>query len=95
MTPEVRQAYDEIIDSVDPDAFEIYEEPWREVNRDDYFTPREDAAFSSQSVDPSFSDVTEMIDTNTNLIIVIAAICVLCVAMTLWLVVSGTLPGFG
>ena len=95
MPSEVRQAYEQTIDSVDPGSVDIYEEPWREVKRDTYFTPHEDAMFSSQPADPSFSDVTEMIDTNTSLVIVIAAICVLCAAVTLWLVISGTLPGFG
>ena len=94
MPPELRQAYEQIIDSIDPGSAEIYEEPWREVKRDAYFTPHEDAMFSSQPLDPSFNDVTEMIDTNMNLIIVIAAICVLCVTMAVWLLVSGTLPAF-
>ncbi len=92
MPPEVKQIYEQTVNSISLEDVETFDEPWRKVKREAYFTPHEDAMFSSQPVDPSFNDVTEMIDTNTNLIIVIAATCVLCVAIAIWLIVYGAIP---
>ena len=93
MPPEIRRAYERIVDKVDPAEFDIYDEPWRDVDRDDYFVPHDDEVLLSQTHDNLSNPVIEDVSTNTNLIIFIVVASVLCVAAAVWLVVSGSIPG--
>lgn len=94
MPSDIRQAYERIIGEVDPGEFEIYEEPWRESERQEYFQPHDDVIRPSQPQSMSSGSVIENVSSNIGLMIAISALAVLCVGAVLWLAFTRALPGF-
>jgi hypothetical protein len=92
MPSEIRQAYERIISEVDPSEFEIYEEPWRETERQEYFQPHDDELLRPKSQSLSSSPVIETVNSNSRLVVILlAALAVLCIGAAIWLFFSGVI----
>jgi len=92
MPSEIRQAYNRIVSQVDPSEIAIYDEPWREVDRDEYFKPHDDERMFPQKHAVS-SPVVEEVTSNLNFIILVAAFVILCIGAAIWIALSGSIPG--
>jgi len=95
MPPDIRRIYGQVIENVDPTEFDIYDEPWRETKRDEYFKPHDDELMPSQpqslTATPS---VIEEVSSNRNLVILlIVASVILCFGVIVWLITSGFFTG--
>lgn len=75
MPPQIRQIYEKITKSAQEGSYNIFDEKWRDVPRDDFFEPHDDEVINTQ-----FSTQTnlrqtpiETVDSNARLVLIIAA----------------------
>jgi hypothetical protein len=85
MPPDVRQIYEQVVGEADPSSVEIFDEPWRERDRDSYFIPHDD-----EHIEPAYrlagsSNVIQPVSSNLGLILAIGVGVVLCIALGVYL----------
>ena len=75
MPPQTRQIYEKITKSAQEDSYNIYDENWREVQREEFFKPHDDEIINRQfSKQPTLSQTPiETVDSNARLVLFIAA----------------------
>jgi len=75
MSPQIRQVYEKITNSAQEGSYNIFDESWRDVQRDDFFKPHDDEVINTQfSARPTLPQAPiETVDSNTRLVLTIAA----------------------
>jgi hypothetical protein len=75
MPSEIRQIYEDVTNSAQEGNFNIYDETWREVQRDDFFEPHDDEILNRQFARQSSTLQTpiETVDSNARLVMIIVA----------------------
>lgn len=74
----MRKEYNRIVNAAQDGQVDIYDEPWREVERDDYFKPHDDEILNQRinSAIPRANPPIETVD-STNRFLIIAAVAIL------------------
>jgi len=89
MPAEVRRMYQQAVseaEQADPGGVEIFDEPWRERERDSYFKPHDDELIQSQYTRPSSGNVMEPVISNLGLVIAaVLAILFIAIGTYIWL----------
>ena len=78
MPSHVRYEYERIVNSAQDGRVDIYDEPWREVEREEYFTPHDDEILNrpNQSRRSIYNTPIETVD-STSRFLIIAVIAIL------------------
>lgn len=91
MPPEIRTLYQQSLKSVgeyDPAEVEIFDEPWRERDRDSYFIPHDDEDIQPQYRQPPSQSVMEPVTSNVGLVIA-AVLAIIFIAIGAFVWISG------
>jgi hypothetical protein len=89
MPSHIRQAYEKITSTAKEDEGNIYDEAWREIEREEFFEPHDDEILNRQmdGYSSATSDSIEPIDSTSRFIILAAAaLLVLGIAAVIWFV---------
>ena len=79
MPADIRKVYEQVTTSAQEGGADIFDEAWRQTDRDDYFKPHDDEILNrkdSQQTAVS-SNLVEAVDSNARLVLIIAAALVL------------------
>jgi len=95
MSPEVRRIYQRVVshadqpelaDQPESEAEEIFDESWRERDRDSYFEPHDDELIEPRYIQPPTQSVMEPVTSNLGLVIAaILVIVFIAIGALLWL----------
>ena len=78
MPKDVQKIYHKAVSDADPASIEIYDEPWRERDRDSYFTPHDDEVIEAAYRMPESSSVFQPVNSNVGLILAVVVAIFLC-----------------
>jgi len=87
MPSDIRKTYEEVVSSAQDGHTEIYEEEWREVDRDEYFKPHDDEVLNPQITQqrPLVRPSIETVDSNNRFILLVStAILILGLLAMAW-----------
>jgi hypothetical protein len=91
MPAQIRKEYHRIINNAQEGQVDIFDEPWREIEREDYFKPHDDEILNPRIRQTTISQANVPIETvdTTNRFLVVAAIAILvfgCMAVA-WILI--------
>jgi hypothetical protein len=89
MPAHIRQTYEKITNTAETGGGGIYDETWRDVERDEFFEPHDDELLNRQmkGYSQTRNDIIEPIDSTSRfLFLVVAAILVLVIATLVWFI---------
>jgi len=89
MPSEIRNIYRKAVAEAVPGEVEIYDEPWRERDRDSYFTPHDDEIIEESYQFPQESDVLQPVNSNIGLILVLVIATLACAGAGIYIFLSG------
>ena len=92
MPTHVRKVYEQVVNSAQEGGYDIYEEPWREVDRDEYFKPHDDEILNRQirRKKTPFNPPIETVDSNSRFFLIMAgALVLLCSLVVFWFLFLG------
>lgn len=79
MPSDIRQIYEQVTSSAREGGIDIFDESWREVDRENYFKPHDDEILNQVFTrrDAAPANPVETVDSNARLVLIIAAALVL------------------
>jgi hypothetical protein len=87
MPSDIRKVYEQATNSGTEVDNDIFEEAWREIDRDEFFKPHDDEILNRQMKPQTLSDSIEPVDSTSRFVLlVVAAILMLVIAVMLWLI---------
>lgn len=84
MPTDVRRIYQKAVLDADPSSVEIFDEPWRERDRDSFFIPHDDEIIEPEYHMPASSPVIQPVNSNFGLIVAIALLVLICVGVSIY-----------
>ena len=74
MPPDIRQVYNEVVSKAQESDHDIFDEAWREVERDEFFKPHDDEDLNRQfrRSSSSYQVPIETVDSNGRLVLILA-----------------------
>ncbi|MBL7161375.1 MAG: hypothetical protein ISS57_02130 [Anaerolineales bacterium] len=86
MPAEVRRVYQSAVNEADPGSVEIFDEPWRERERDSYFKPHDDELIEPKYMQSPTQSVMEPVISNLGLVIALVLVIVfIAIGVLIWL----------